>query len=250
MKRLTLIFLLLFHFAGFAQQSINNYKYVIVPEKFSFLKEPNQYGLNNLVQMVMNGKGFTAYVENKDLPKELATNKCNALMADVISRKAFLATNLTVVLKDCQGNVLFTSKEGKSREKDYALAYNEALTNALGSLDTLNYAYNGTTVAPQQATQQVVVQPAPAPQVTEKPVTIINSKEAGQTLYAQATENGFQLIDTTPKKVMTLLKTSLPDYFIADNGIDKGVVFRHNGQWYYEYYKDGKLVSEKLSVKF
>jgi hypothetical protein len=75
-------------------------------------------------------------------------------------------------------------------------------------------------------------------------------REPAGTLYAQAAANGFQLIDTTPKIVLTLLKTSVPDYFIANKGTAHGIVFKKSGDWFFEYYNDGHLISEKLLIKF
>ncbi|WP_291910131.1 hypothetical protein [Chitinophaga sp. CB10] len=261
MKGFSFFFLLLFSVAAFAQNSVNNYKYVLVPEKFSFQKEAHQYGLNTTTQMVLNGMGFEALIDDKELPTDIAGNKCSALIADVEQRKAVFVTNLTLTLKDCRGNVLFKSKEGKSREKDYGAAYNEALRDALSSLQSLNYAYNGTVQpaaantasAPVAAAPQTVAsapaQPAPAPAAPVAAATA-ETKNNGATLYAQPTETGYQLVDTTPKKVLSLFKTTLAEYFIADNGTDKGVLFKRGGEWYFEYYKDGKLVSEKMQIKF
>ncbi|SHM41360.1 hypothetical protein SAMN05444266_1086 [Chitinophaga jiangningensis] len=271
MKGFSFFFLLLFSVAAFAQNSVNNYKYVLVPEKFSFQKEAHQYGLNTTTQMVLNGMGFEALIDDKELPTDLAGNKCNALIADVEQRKAVFVTNLTLTLKDCRGNVLFKSKEGKSREKDYGAAYNEALRDALSSLTTLNYAYNGT-VQPSAAPAAAPVATAPAattsaatvttasstttPVATEPAATVpvaaatAETKSNGLTLYAQPTETGYQLIDTTPKKVLSLYKTTVAEYFIADNGTDKGILFKRNGDWQFEYYKNGKLVSEKMQIKF
>ncbi|NIG55944.1 hypothetical protein [Chitinophaga sp. Cy-1792] len=261
MKGFTLLFLLFVPFAAFAQNTVNNYKYVIVPEKFSFQKDENQYGLNSTTQMVLGGKGFSAVLDNKEMPTELAGNRCSALTADVIQRKALFVTNLTFILKDCQGNILFKSKEGKSREKDYAASYNEALRDALSSIDTLHYEYNGTTytapqpsVAVQSRPAAPVVAPAPAQAAAMQPAPataeMTNKETNGKTLYAQATANGYQLVDTSPKIVLTLYKSTAAEYFIADSGTDKGIVLKHNGDWYFEYYKDGKLITEKLNVKF
>jgi len=58
------------------------------------------------------------------------------------------------------------------------------------------------------------------------------------------------LIDTTPKIVLTLLKTSEENYYIASNGTVNGIVLKENENWFFEYYKDGKLISDKLLVKF
>lgn len=248
MKGYALLLFLLVSFSGYAQKTINNYKFVLVPEKFNFSREDNQYGINTLTKNLLEEKGFLVYFDNSDIPKELADNRCNALNAEVVQKKGLFITNLTLLLKDCKGNLIFKSKEGKSREKEYVAAYNLALRDAFTSLNDTPYAYNGTTNAePQQAAATTAVVPAPSPAAT---TVVAEKKDATGTLYAQATANGYQLIDTTPKIVLTLLKTSAQDYFIADNVASHGIVLKKNGEWYFEYYKDGKLISEKLLIKF
>ncbi|MFX1706669.1 hypothetical protein PV783_22055 [Chitinophaga sp. CC14] len=249
MKRYAFIILLFISFSGYAQNTINNYKYVVIPERFNFSREDNQYGLNTVTKALLEEKGFTVYFDNSEIPKELAGNRCNALNADVVQKKGLFVTNLTLLLKDCKGNVIFKSKEGKSREKEFAASYNLALRDAFTSLNDVPYAYDGTvSEAPQQAVAPAVA-PAPTPAATTTPA-VAETKEAAGTLYAQATANGYQLIDTSPKKVLTLFKTSVQDYFIADNEASHGIVLKKNGDWYFEYYKDNKLISEKLLIKF
>ena len=92
-----------------------------------------------------------------------------------------------------------------------------------------------------------------APKTTTPPAPVTTKPAAGEltgTLYAQPTPNGYQLVDTTPKKILTLLKTSVQDYFIADAGGNSGIVFKRNGEWFFERYEDNKLVSQKLDIKF
>jgi len=238
--------LLAVFFAGLVRsQSINSYRYVLVPERFSFQKEDNQYGLNTLTKALLEGIGFTAFMTSEALPPEVAANKCGALKADVIEKKKFLTTVLILQLKDCQGTVVYASGEGKSREKEWEAAYSEALRNVFVSVNAANYKYDSTS-APQ-VTPAVANTAAPAPVAPATPAAVSENKN---TLYAQPNTNGFQLIDTTPKKVMTLLKTSQQDSFIADDGVVKGIVFRKNGEWFFEYYKEDKLVSQKLTIKF
>ena len=69
-------------------------------------------------------------------------------------------------------------------------------------------------------------------------------------LYAQPVVNGFQLVDTTPKVVMKVYKTSNVSCFIAEKDNNNGVLISKAGQWYFEYYKNDKLFSEKIAVKF
>jgi len=257
MKVYTLLAFVLLAVAGHAQTSLNNYKYVLVPDRFDCQKEDNQYALNTIAKMLLEDKGFVALMPNDQTPPEVAANKCNALKAEVTQKKGIFVTNLSLILKDCQGNIVFKSKEGKSREKEWQPAYQEALRDAFTSLNAANYKYDGTVFnnqMPQAAattsgtavmpatTSPAAPAPAPAQTAAAPPADITGI------LYAQPTVNGFQLVDTSPKKVMTILKTSVPDYFIAEGA--NGLVFKKDGTWFFEYYKDNKLVSQKLEIKF
>jgi hypothetical protein len=243
MKAYGAFILVLFTITGYSQNSINNYKYVLVPERFDFSRENNQYGLNTTTRMLLEQKGFVAIIGNGELPPAVAANKCNALKAEVVERKALFTTNLTLLLKDCQGNIIFKGKEGRSREKEFPVAYDGALKDAFVSLNSMPYKYDSTILTPAQ---QTVTTP-----VVASPVSAGSSvADITGTLYAQVIPNGFQLIDTSPKKVLTLLKTSTEDYFIAEAGASNGVVFKKNGEWFFEYYKDNNLVSQKLAIKF
>ena len=45
--------------SSWAQSNLNDYKYVLVPEKFDFLKSNDQYQLNSLTKFLLQKKGFT-----------------------------------------------------------------------------------------------------------------------------------------------------------------------------------------------
>jgi len=250
MKACALIVFTLFTLAAYSQNTINSYKYVLVPERFDFSKEDNQYGLNTTAKLLLEQKGFTTFMGNDPMPPAVAANRCNALKAEVVQKKGLFVTNLTLLLKDCQGNVVFKRKEGKSREKEFLPAYDEALKNAFASLNEVSYKYDSTLMGQQQVAAPAVTSPAPSAAAPVPAPAMAPVAEITGTLYAQITPNGYQLIDTTPKKVLTLLKTSAPDYYIAGAGASNGVVFKKDGEWVFEYYKDDKLVSKKLEIKF
>jgi len=254
MKACTLLIFVFFTVTGYSQNTINSYKYVLVPERFDFSKEDNQYGLNTTAKLLLEQKGFTTFMGNDALPPALAANRCNALRAEVVQKKGLFVTNLTLLLKDCQGNIVFKSKEGKSREKEFLPAYDEALKNAFASLNDVPYNYDSTLLTQQAGAMPVAATATTAPAATPAPAApapaMAPAAEITGTLYAQVTPNGYQLIDTTPKKILTLLKTSLPDHYIAQAGGSNGIVFKKDGEWVFEYYKDDKLVSKKLEIKF
>lgn len=256
MKRYIFIVCLFLASSVCAQSTINDYKYVIVPARFSFLKAKDEYSLNSMAKQLLENKGFTVYFDDAKLPAEIANNRCAALNADVLSKGNWFMTSLTVLLKDCHGNTVFESKPGTNRDKEYNTAYGRALREAFVSLYALDYKYDGSNgKSDQPAAETAIVTIAPPVQTEKQPTTTnpVKTTEATQqdkTLYAQAIPNGYQLIDTTPKKVLTLLKTSAENYFIASNDTVSGIVFKLNQDWVFEYYSNGKLVSEKLVVKF
>jgi hypothetical protein len=252
--------------AGHSQNTINSYKYVLVPRKFDFVSEEDEYQLNTTTKSLLEQKGFVVFWSTAKLPPDLAANRCGALFAEVTRRKAFFATNLTLSLKDCSGNIIFKSKEGKSMEKEWFVAYDQALKDAFSSLTNTPYKYDSTLSAQPQQPVPASAQASPTPPSPAQTSPAQASPASPQvppsaqhamadipgTLYAQPTPNGFQLVDTIPKKVLTLLKTSIQDCFLAESGAGapNGIVFKKNEEWFLEYYKDGTLVSQKLKIRF
>ncbi|UWY28698.1 hypothetical protein N4T20_01955 [Flavobacterium sp. TR2] len=238
---------------GFAQ-SINDYKAVIVPLKYDFIKTDNQYRLATLSKSNLVKAGFEAFYTNEQLPDGY-TDRCQVLYMNVVRDNAFLVTKLIVELKDCFGQVVYTSEVGKSREKDYELAYKEALENAFKSIYALHYKYSGTPVAtsktPAPAKAAVATTAATTVAATQIVAASTPDLKDPNLLYAQPTESGYQLIDKTPKVVMKLFKTSEPNVYIATkDNVQGSLILKQDGQWYFESYQNDKLVSEKIVVKF
>lgn len=243
MKIKFLLLVFLTSFIGFSQ-SVNDYKAVIVPIKFDFASGENPYRMSTITKSNLTKAGFIAFYDNEQLSDEYR-DRCEVLYANIKKGKGFLVTKLSIEFKDCFGKVIYTSDIGKSNRKEYDLAYNECIGLAFMSINNLHYKYNGKKGSPYVKSEPAVVTPALA--VASVPVADVSDPNL---LYAQPTENGFQLIDKTPKVVMKLLKTSRSDSFIAIKDGVQGTLNAKDNQWFFEYYKDDKLVSEKVSVKF
>lgn len=247
MKIKLLLITLFISALGFSQ-SINDYKAVIVPIKFDFSKGINPYRLSTMTKANLIKAGFEAYYENDQLPAELM-NRCDLLYADVKRDNAFLVTKLFIEFKDCYGKVVYTSETGRSKEKEYETAYRESLDMAFISVSGLHYKYSGKAAIATSgvASTAAVAAPLVATASVSTPVADVSDPNL---LYAQPTENGYQLIDKTPKVIMKLLKTSRPDSYIAIKDGVQGTLNAKDNQWFFEYYQNDKLVSEKVSVKF
>lgn len=230
MKKYFLLFTLLFSSVVFSQ-NVTDYKYIIVSSKFSFSKEVNKYNLNALTKSVLEKQGYEVYYDTDILPQDLAENRCKALYADMLENNNLLVTKIKLQLKDCKNQVVYVSGEGTSREKEYAKAYVQAFREVGKSLS--------------------VLKSNPKQDISEKEIEMkMESTVAATVFFAQPIPNGFQIVDTTPKVVMKLFKTSVSNFYIAQKDSLQGVVFNKNNQWYFEYYQNDKLVSEKMEIKF
>lgn len=239
-----LIFVLLFTSFCFAQ-NVNNFKAVIVPLKFDFIRTNNQYRLCTISKAHLVNAGFTVYYSNEILPKEY-TDRCDLLYYDIVKENAFLATKFHIELKDCSGNLVYKSETGYTKEKDTEMAYSDALKKAFVSVNNLHYKYEKSSVASPIVEVKSEVVPTV---VSTVPVPVIE-KSTSNTVYAQATATGYQLVDASPKVVYKLYATSRTDLFIAMKGNNQGVLIQKDDQWFFEYYESNTLVSEKVAVKF
>jgi len=71
-----------------------------------------------------------------------------------------------------------------------------------------------------------------------------------RTLYAQKTETGYQLVDTTPSIQFYLKETSMPGIFMAERKGQSGLLYQRNEQWVFEYYQGNDRLQEVLQIKF
>ncbi|WP_053991445.1 hypothetical protein [Mangrovimonas sp. TPBH4] len=261
-RLLLLVSINLFAFGSFAQDAVNNYKYIIIPTKYEFLKANDEYQLNSLTKFLFNKYGFTAFFNNETLPADLQSNRCLALYANVTQIKGGLfKTKLQIDLKNCDGKVIESSQVGESREKSYDTAYTMALRDAFETFQYMGYVYEPVSGASQSVVPVTETTPVTSNTVKENTTTVAASASVSntvkstpsavgetETLYAQALDKGYQLVDRTPKVVMVLLETSKADVFVV-KGSD-AIVYKENGTWYYSH-NDGTSVNSKtLNIKF
>lgn len=245
MKKYIILLVVLASSLGFSQ-TISDYKYAIVPSKFTFLKEKDQYRLNTLTKMLMEKYGFVTFFDTDILPAEVAESNCNKVYVEVLNNGNMFKTKISFVLKDCKNLVLFTSVEGKSQEKEYQISYNQALREAFNSFDKMGYKYSGNS----NGNFNSYVNTNENSNVKVSNLIDDNIKANDLVLFAQPIENGFQLIDATPKVIMKIYKTSSPICFIANKNNIQGVLILKDNEWFFEYIINSKLVSEKVDVKF
>ncbi len=300
MKKLVFIVSMLFAFQTnvSSQESLNDYKYIVVPNQFDFLKGKDKYKVNSLTKFLFNKYGFVAYFEDEDFPQDLRNNKCLGLVADVNKAKGgFLKTKLQITLTNCDNKVIEKSRVGESKVKEYDKAYNLALRDAFVSFQYLDYKYkpNETILArsisnnvilnevnkeeASKAKEEIVrlqeeiktlketkdkqVEAVEIPEVKEViEVPIVKEEVIGiveeskqetkekvlETLYAQPIDKGFQVVDSTPKVVMTLLETTKANTFIVKD--KNAIVYKEDGFWYLSKNDGNTVTTERLNINF
>ncbi|MEM6516851.1 MAG: hypothetical protein AAF688_11760, partial [Bacteroidota bacterium] len=149
--------LLVVNFSSYSQEEINNYKYIIVQDKFDFLKYEDQYQINSLTLFLFNKYGYNAFIQGGELPADLQQNRCLALTADVEEvRGGFLKTKLQILLRDCNDRVIAESMIGETRIKEYAKAYNVAVRNAFKTFQFFDYKYQPSDKTASASTKNAV----------------------------------------------------------------------------------------------
>lgn len=264
-----------------AQGQLNEYKYIIVPKKFDAFRANNEHQTSTLLKYYFTQNGFNAVYDDA-LPEELYKNRCLGLTADILDNPTMFVTRLHIVLKDCKNTEVIRSIEGRSKVKDYAGAYKEAIQEAFITFAGLNYHYE-----PKSAEKEVTDEPItisfkddvkkmeekPTVNIVEQkatpdeqlyksvepvPSNIVKAEEKKEMsptwheglLYAQPVENGYQLVDSTPKVVLRLEETSMDNIFLTEYKGNSAMVFKKGEQWFLEYTENGEKHQVELHIKF
>ncbi|NVK53681.1 MAG: hypothetical protein HWD85_12165 [Flavobacteriaceae bacterium] len=239
----TLLLLFLVISVSVKAQKFNTYKYIIVTNKFDFLSKTDQYQTSSLTKFLFNKKGFTAFLSDEQLPQDFNTNRCESLFASVVKTSSMFVIKTAVQLKDCNNKVVYTSSIGRSKEKDYKKGYHEAIRRAFEDPIFLNYNYKLSKKGAIPIKDKVTTLPKKVIVTTTSTHNTVQ-----KVLYAQKKEQGYQLVDTTPKIVFTILTTSIENLFVLKD--KKGIFYKKNTNWFVEYYENNKLIKEKYQVKF
>jgi len=139
-KYLFLPLIFIISIANEAQAQFNDYKYIVVPKRFDGFNNDNQYQTNLLVKHLFDMQGFnTAYEGN--IPDDLRKEDCLGLYVHMLNETTMFTTKTTLILKDCKGQEVFTSLQGRSKEKEYESSYEMAIRSAFRSFEGIKHSY-------------------------------------------------------------------------------------------------------------
>jgi hypothetical protein len=251
---LVVLFLIAFNFSTFGQdKKVSNYKYIIVPENFAFLKQKDQYQTSSLTKFLLKKNGFTVVLDSERYPQELRDNPCKALTANVVDLSSMFRTAVSIELKNCSKKVVYTTNEGTSKLKDYKKSFHESIRAAHASMGAIQYVALSNLAEIEEIQEQgkaaaLAINKAEETAIIVEKLSVNNAITETNTLYAQPNENGFQLINLKPAVVFLILKTNMKDVFIISD--KNGVLYKKGLTWIAEFYENGRLVEKKYQLKF
>tara|TARA_B100000963_G_C22491370_1_gene609440 strand:+ start:209 stop:976 length:768 start_codon:yes stop_codon:yes gene_type:complete len=233
-----------------AQTDLNQYKYVSVPDRFDFLKTNDQYQINSLTQFLLTKKGFTVLESIENYPSDLAANSCLLLDVNVEKIKGFLKTKLEVQFINCKKEVVFRSAIGTSKEKDFKMAYHQAIRAAFDSMEALNYNYKASdaidisySIEPSKTVLSKPSVHKPSDPIVVASVDPVDSLELTKTLIV-STAYGYDINDANGKVLYSIYQTMEEGIFIIDKL--PGIAYKRGKRWVREYVLEKKTVIEPL----
>jgi|GEM_PF-624477 len=260
-----------------AQNELNAYKYIVIPSKFDFQKETNEYGLNLLLKYKFQQLGFESYLDTDDLPQELRTNTCLYASPILHTKSNMFKTTVSVELFDCADKSLYRTQEGSSSSKNFKVSYNEAVREALNSFqdykldytperETVQETLKDDSLAEHSAAEKEIeklkeevatlkqqsreTKDVPSPVMYDKEVKAgAVVEEMKSYLLAQPIINGYVLVDSlTNEIVYSIYNTKMKDVFVLER--KNGVVYKIGASWVREYVDKEKIMTEFLEIKF
>jgi hypothetical protein len=174
-----------------------------------------------------------------------------ALTAIVSDASGVLIVKNKIVLQDCFGTLVYASKFGKSKEKEYKKAYHEAIRKAYATMTDLKFVYEPDREVDEKK-EIPLITPSEATKATPEKALISNQIQKDfveiETLSAQVKNNGFQLVNTIPEVVFQLLQTNLKEVFILKGS--NGIFYKKGTRWIAEYYENSQLIQKEYLVNF
>ncbi|MFY7664794.1 hypothetical protein [Flavobacterium sp.] len=222
--------------------SVSQKNTFIVPTQFEWQTKENQYRISTVLKTKLVEYGYAAYYSSEVLPDNVSLNACNNFTIKAVRIKGTFNSKIRLDVLDCQNQIVLQSEVGSSKEKEYELAYREALEKALVDLLPKLNAVARKIQAPVSNT--------PTEPITATPANIQSAEQstAKKDITVNKNSRGYTLI-TNDGLVIQLQITSQPNTFLAFLDTKPAVAFYNNGKLLFEYYEENKKVAVNYDVK-
>lgn len=205
-----------------SQNSLSEYAYILVPQQFEFQSSRDQFQINTLTRHLFNSNGFNAIYDEelKELPR------CSGLLVGLERQSSIFQTKITIVIKDCNNNILFQSDEGLSKEKEFRKAYHESIRRAFRSIEYLGVNQGDLNAfresikkrdAPFLVPQKTDLTPIPTSVAKIVTTNLPRYTHDGDTYFLEAKNDGYVLYKKQGEVIQiagTLSTTSRPGMYL------------------------------------
>lgn len=221
-----------------------------IAEKYEFMGEPDQYGFSTLLRLYMEKYHYVAeVVPTTDQHTVMRKLTPNDYALQVQRKSNMFMTRITIDIVNYNGEVVLSSPEGNSREKEFRYANIESLRMAMDNfMDLKNHTFLYKEL--EKSNSDIKVQPSTTAKEVEDMPAVINADDVSlqaQTL-SESSIGLFKKKATSPE--MVLYKTSSRDCFLVEvNGKITGVLLYQNQKWFWEYYENNRLISREQFIK-
>ena len=255
-----IIIFFLFTLTSFSYgQDLNNYKYILVPEKFEEMNEVDQYRLNGLTNYLFNESGFTSVLGKSNLPEEAFRNICLVLNVQLVKESSLFQKKVFINLINCKNEIVYSSPLGTSREKNHEIGYNKALRASLRGLSNLNYSFTPKQENNKNEVVQMVESKTETPNSSEKPFqtennnkiinkvdpkleTNLNAKRINNTI------SDFQLFSPDGNLMYTILYSGREEVFLVKDR--QAIIYKKESVWVLADRTNGDLTLKVLDITF
>jgi hypothetical protein len=224
---------------------------IYIAAQYEFMGEPDQFGFSTLLRLYLEKYNYEAEIVPQSDQNTVLRKLTPIDYAVQVQRKSnMFMTRITIKLVNANGEVIATSPEGNSREKEFRYANIESLRMAMDHFTALknhtflDQAKTESTIDKSEK-QEVMVADGIA---NDRPIVAETNDYLEARSLSDVSVGLYSKNKTTPDLV--LYKTSSRDCFmVIIDGKSNGVLLYQNQKWYWEYYKDNQLISKEQQIK-
>ncbi|MGB0778156.1 MAG: hypothetical protein ACPGR7_09025 [Flavobacteriaceae bacterium] len=139
--RIVLILAIFLSISGYSQVNLNDYKYAVIKNQYEFQREANSFRINELLEFLLEKKGFDVIYDDRKLPEDLISDPCKGVKVMLVDLSNMFTFKMRIDLVDCRNEVIYQGEVQKSKIKAYEKGYPDVVRKSFNSIAELPYEY-------------------------------------------------------------------------------------------------------------
>jgi len=139
--KLIVIITLFIGLSGYSQVNLNDYKYAVIKNQYEFQREANSFRINELLEFLLEKKGFDVVYDDRKLPEDLIVDPCKGVKVMLVDLSNMFTFKMRIDLVNCRNDVIYEGEVQKSKIKAYEKGYPDVVRKSFLSIAALDYEY-------------------------------------------------------------------------------------------------------------